>query len=501
MSDPPPSRTAVGAAVAAGESDAPPRADRAAVSGPVLARGTVAWVRAVLRAWRQTSTFEKSPAGLVQCLQSVGIPASERRLHAAARERTVIVALLGQNSQSTMGWATIDPDHLHVFTSPDGRMAHPDELRRTPDWVAAERCDRSDERPDGLDEWMYWAGGPRAINFQIGDVCNMHCLMCWQELRRSREPREQWHPEMSAATVANVLTSHQDDVDTVEFVSFGEPMANPEFDEIIQTVAALAARRGRPIGLNVITNGSLLRHRRHMAILAQPGHLTFSIDGADRAVYESIRVGGRWPDVIGNLRAAMQADRHPDRRVGINMTVFSRNVDSVFAMGALAAGLGVDYLSILHGSGLAWSHAAGMDISSQDPRLVDQIARIRDSFPWLTLNDYATGRTLPALPEQTPADRQFCPLPWRQFDVGPDGRAHPCCRSYTIDLGAPHEAWTGEPINELRRQLLAGEVDPDRFGACAKCPNVGPQRPVRQAARVIPLTPAPGGRADRHTPR
>ena len=202
----------------------------------------------------------------------------------------------------------------------------------------------------------------------------------------------------------------------------------------------------------------------------------------------------RWADVVRNLRLAVHhPQRHAARRIGINMTVFAANLDGVFAMGAFAAGLGVDYLSILHGDGLEVTRARGQQLERGHASLVDQLDRIRHSFPWLHLNDYATSRTLPALPAQTQPGRSFCGLPWRQIDVGPDGHAHPCCRSYGIDLGTAGEAWTGEPLRELRRQILNGTVDAERFGACARCPNLGVgdragvDATTSPARRVIPL--------------
>lgn len=458
------------------------------LSAPLPRPGSLAWMHALLDAWQQRWSGAGSPALVTTELAAIGIRAGELPIHGRAGQRMMVAAHLGPGSDTTKGWAVIDPLHLHVFTSPDGRMAHPNELRQHPDWVAAERCERRDGLRAGADEWTYWSSGPRSINFQIGDICNMHCVMCWQELRRSSHTRSEWHPEMPASMVEGVLSDHLATVDALELVSFGEPMANPQFDEIVRTVEALGHRRGWPFGLNVITNGSLLGLRQHMAVLRQPGYLTFSIDSADSAVYESIRLGGRWADVVGNLRDALAyPDRHVDRKIGINMTVFTKNIDGVFAMGAFAAGLGLDYLSILHGAGLSWPSASGLEIDKRDPRLQGQITRIRASFPWLTLNDYATDRTLPALPAEVRPDRAFCPLPWRQYDVGPDGKAHPCCRSYSIDLGKPSEAWTGKPMQELRRQILAGDVDPERFGACARCPNVGPQRQDSEGARVIAL--------------
>jgi len=93
-------------------------------------------------------------------------------------------------------------------------------------------------------------------------------------------------------------------------------------------------------------------------------------------------------------------ERHPDRKIGVNMTVFEPNIEGVLAMGALAAGLELDYLAILHGTALELTRADGMETDRRDPRLIEQLARIRKSFPWLTLNDYATGRTCPR--------RRFC---------------------------------------------------------------------------------------------
>jgi MoaA/NifB/PqqE/SkfB family radical SAM enzyme len=459
----------------------------AAVAGQ--SPGTLAWMRSLLAFFAQQPLDEQSPAAFVSLLRELGIQAHELEVRGAENvSRTVVRACLGQGSETTQGWAVVDPTHRHIFTSPDGRMADADDLRSWPDWVAAERCSVSGSHD--IEDWMFWSAGPRSINFQIGDICNMHCIMCWSDRRRSGQPQEEWFPEVPASMVREVLERHLTEIDSVELVSYGEPMANPQFDEIVRAIGELGHRRRRPFILNVITNGSLLRRRQHMNVVRQPGYLTFSIDAADQQTYEFIREGADWHEVIGNLRAAVKhPERHPDRKIGVNMTVFEPNIEGVFAMGALAAGLELDYLSILHGTALELTRADGMETDRRDPRLIEQLARIRKSFPWLTLNDYATGRTLPALPAQTLPGRGFCPLPWRQFDVGQDGRAHPCCRSYTTDLGSPAEAWLGEPLRELRRQILRGHVDAERFAACAACPNLGFENPSGGTQKTIRLHP------------
>jgi hypothetical protein len=46
-----------------------------------------------------------------------------------------------------------------------------------------------------------------------------------------------------------------------------------------------------------------------------------------------------------------------------------------------------------------------------------------------------------------------------------------------------------EPMEELRRQFLAGDVDPVRFGDCAACPSLGVPAAAQKRSDVIRLTP------------
>jgi hypothetical protein len=170
------------------------------------------------------------------------------------------------------------------------------------------------------------------------------------------------------------------------------------------------------------------------------------------------------------------------------MTVFQPNLDSRFAMGAFAAGLGLDYLSILYGDGLDASRASGMHIDRNDPKLADQLDRIRRTFPWLQLNDYATRLAVVA------CQPSRCLVAGSAICRGSRSRwtrrgAHIRAAEVMGSISAPAAgAWLGEPMTELRRQFLAGEVDPIRFPDCAACPSLGV--PLKKGPTVIPLHPA-----------
>ena len=367
------------------------------------------------------------------------------------------------------GCAVLDPETGTVYTKRNGKPADLEDLMWWPDLAAVERNET----------WRIFARGPRAVNFQIGDVCNARCFMCWQDARRRKTPRSEWHREMRASVVERVLEREFDSLFKIELVSYGEPLLNPDICKMLKAVKDAGDRRKSqdefaPIMLSMITNGSLL-HRYLSEILEMPGYLTISMDGAEKEAYEKIRRGLTWEPVVENIQAAVNyPGRHRRREIGVNFTLISDNLDQIYKMGKLCSQLRVDYLSILHGDALENTSAAGRGVVRSDPELFRTIHEVRNDFPNLQVNDYVTeGRTL-ALPVQPLPGRGFCPLPWLQYDVGPDGRTHPCCRSHDIDLGSVEsEVWDGEPLEELRRQILHDDVDPTRYPSCAACSNLG----------------------------
>lgn len=69
--------------------------------------------------------------------------------------------------------------------------------------------------------------------------------------------------------------------------------------------------------------------------------------------------------------------------------------------------------------------------------------------------------------------RHFCKFPWITLDIGPDGQAHPCCRTHNIKLGKvepDNDPWTHPTLMQLRQQLATDTLDPEQFPDCAKCP-------------------------------
>lgn len=332
-----------------------------------------------------------------------------------------------------------------------------------------------------------------SITLLIGDKCNAECVMCWQAKRRAETPKTSWRPEMTVSQLEAVLAHSGRDLTAVELVSYGETLLSPDFGAMVAAIDAAGKKRVAPIELSLITNGSLLE-RFAEPIVRLPGFLTVSIDAANKELYEKIRVGLEWDKVRDGLRYALHhPSRNRNRHIGINCTVFADNLEAVEEMGEFAATEGVDYLAVLHGAALDKTFAAGREIDRRNPRLIEQIESIRRRYSQLRLNDYATQIATDNMAKDNHGGAGKCILPWKHMDVGTDGRAHPCCRSHSTDLGAPGDAFFGPAMTLLREQIEADDVDPVQFADCARCEMLGAG--VRGTERVkhrLPLAPTRG---------
>ena len=101
-----------------------------------------------------------------------------------------------------------------------------------------------------------------------------------------------------------------------------------------------------------------------------------------------------------------------------------------------------------------------------------RVAALRLQYPAMEISDWASGATSAGAAAAAAVGPGHCLTPFRSLDVGPDGAAHPCCRSYRIGLGpaSTGDPWAHPELVALREQLTADTLDPVRFAECAVCP-------------------------------
>src|SRR5262245_57850993 len=302
---------------------------------------------------------------------------------------------------------------------------------------------------------------PIKLDVENVSRCNFACTMCvvasWPKGKRA--------DDMSVAQFLDLL-DEQYGLLEIKLNGLGEALLAGE-----QFFSMIRAARSRRIWVRVTTNGSLLHLRENYRKLIASGvnEIDISIDGADAATFEKIRVGLNFERV--KLGVRMLNDHC--RSLGIVRTkmwtlVQKLNVRDLARHVSLAAELGFRHLVFslqLHG----WGHDelaernAGEQVAVDDEMLwglvgLGELRGIRVSF-WDVSEKF----------EARPGKR--CPWPFERAVVTSDLRTVPCCMigepdAFEIGKGKPFlENWRGDEYRAFRQAHLDGNI-PSICKAC-----------------------------------
>jgi len=166
------------------------------------------------------------------------------------------------------------------------------------------------------------------VTFYLTERCNSRCVTCdyWRHGRK----------DATLDSVRHVLPDLRALGTRVALLSGGEPLLNPEWPQIAQTL------RGIGLRLWLLTSGlSLAKHARAVASLFDS--VTVSLDGTNPATYQAIRGLDAFDKVCEGVRAAVTLGAAVSLRVTLQRANYRELPDFV----ALARGLGVRQVSFL----------------------------------------------------------------------------------------------------------------------------------------------------------
>ena len=167
-------------------------------------------------------------------------------------------------------------------------------------------------------------------------ACDLECIMCpWPEFRAAAG-----EDALMSDEVWEAIRPHLPEVAMVDFTGGGEPLKNPRLAEWLAEARAAGCNAG------FLSNGMLLDEQRcHEILAADPDWVAFSLDGADKTSYESIRTGADFAVVTANIRrlTAARADGRP--RVALNYVLMRENRGHWEEIVRLAGDLGVDQIN------------------------------------------------------------------------------------------------------------------------------------------------------------
>lgn len=304
------------------------------------------------------------------------------------------------------------------------------------------------------------AGSPLFLQVEPTILCNLECKFCINPyLPRARAT-------LTLEKFQRLLeqTPH---VTKLSLVGIGESFMNKELWQLIREA------KSRGIQIGTTSNGTTLNDRiLHEIVDSGLDWLNFSLDGATKATYETMRPGAVFEQVLGNIRRVVAAVGERERPALAIWFLSTRdNIAELPQMVPLVKSLGITRLNTqgVH----YWGHEdwhAGATNANDIPEL---LTTLRD----VAVQAKAAGIEFQALNFPDPAAARGCKWPWKGSYVTADGYVTPCCENGSdpdkINFGnifqqSYQEIWNSDAYRAFRRELRSTTSRPK---ICVDCPS------------------------------
>lgn len=370
-----------------------------------------------------------------------------------------------------------------LFAEPPPAMAPPPEsdvaLKRKLTWIPAVASE----------------GRFLSVYMDQNNRCNLKCRMCgFSDARVAALKKYDLPRSLFEKICAEVFPRTQ-------FVCLSiltEPFMTRDFPDRL----ALVRKAGVPYS-EIITNGTLLDETNLSKVIeAEVSRLTFSIDGGTREVFESIRTGARFEQVVGAVRlfAALRAARGATRpRIRFNHVLSERNIDAFADFLRLAEELRPDEMGVRTVSRMSDAEIQ----ESQDPVFWNKVAAARNTlaafYARTGIEDSGYLRDRPSRIDllDGAGAPMICRTPWDTLAIHANGDVFPCMAWTRPPVGnlvlqSFDEIWNGPALEALRREFADRQPGVDCLNCTIRRGENDPDDDFfyRKVARPLPDRPA-----------
>ena len=160
----------------------------------------------------------------------------------------------------------------------------------------------------------------RDLRISVTDRCNFRCTYCMPKEIFGRDYRFLPHADLlSFEEIARLVQAFIAlGVEKVRLTG-GEPLLRKDLHRLVELLARLTTRDGRPLDIALTTNGSLLARKARALADAGLRRVTVSLDGLDDAVFKRMNdVDFEVAEVLAGIDAASAAGLGP---IKVNMVV------------------------------------------------------------------------------------------------------------------------------------------------------------------------------------
>lgn len=298
---------------------------------------------------------------------------------------------------------------------------------------------------------------PVSLHIEPTTACNLRCTTC-----------DRTHAQdLNLGTMS--FTSFQKILDQFQYLmgshsvqtgllltGLGEPFLNKDIFRMIEYAKANGVSY-----VHTISNGTLLNN----AAIVESGldHISFSMDGATKETFESIRVGAKYEKVVSSIKdLANKRTNNKKPFIDLNITLQEKNRKELSSVVDLASEIGADRVS---------ARILNPDFAHHSLNALDESSEIIER----TIN-YAKVKNVEF--RYADDDSDPCIYPWIWPYITWNGYVVPCCYKSDprkFNFGNVLEdsfenIWNGEKYQNFRQELTS-ENPPNMCKSCPKCPS------------------------------
>ncbi|MBL8842783.1 MAG: radical SAM protein [Planctomycetes bacterium] len=164
---------------------------------------------------------------------------------------------------------------------------------------------------------------PAMMEFTLSNTCNFECVMCYGELSSSIRGHREGLPPLPRVYDDRFFADLGKYLPHLRRAKFfgGEPFLAQENFRVFEMMIAL----GLQTQCHVTTNGSIWNDRVLRVLDHLPTSISISLDGATAATFESIRVNGKFDQVMRNARRFREHCRQRGTSFSITCCLMRQN--------------------------------------------------------------------------------------------------------------------------------------------------------------------------------
>ncbi len=272
---------------------------------------------------------------------------------------------------------------------------------------------------------------PLHLDIEATNACNLKCPMCYRYIMKDNEGF------MSIKLYKKIIDEGEKyKLPSINLSWRGEPLLHPLFFDMVKY-----AKNHGVIDIRINTNGTLLDDGRIKELIESGiDKVIFSVDGATKDTYESIRIGSKFDKVIANIRELVNMRNSMNRG---NPSIEMQIIDMKQTRDDIGR-----FIEI-------WRTTVNrISIVMYRNRFGEKNDEFRIERPYTTIFP--------------------CPQLWQRLVIGWNGKIHKCCGDSAglIVLGDAkkedlYDIWHSEKLNEIRK--LHKDYESERIDSCRIC--------------------------------